>query len=160
MTRKLVIFAAVLFNGLVAGAAFAIWIDYNPSGMSPSFYTQKMQHAIQVFTIPLPTVVLLAVLFTILSTVLARHNRSELLLLGVASICIIAVAVITALGNIPINNQIKTWNVSSPPLNWSDLAQRWWHFQTGRTLAAIGGLCFSTIAGFSGRGRYKQLARD
>src|SRR5437660_4797082 len=108
--------------------------------MSPAFYTEKMQHAIQVFTVPLPTVVILGVLFTIVSTVIARRDRPEFYLLIGATVCIIAVALITAFGNIPINNQIKMWKVSSPPSNWENLADRWWWFQTLRTIAAIGGL--------------------
>ena len=56
--RKFVLFAALLFVALVAGAAFAIWFDYSPKGMSAAFYTEKMQHAIRIFTIPLPTVVI------------------------------------------------------------------------------------------------------
>ena len=123
MVRTLVLFGALFFVALVAGAAFAIWIDYDPTGMSPAFYTEKMQHAIRVFTVPLPTVVMLGVLFTIGSTVLARRERPDLYLLIAASICIVAVALITAFGNIPINNQIRMWNVSAPPPNWRDLAQ-------------------------------------
>ena len=77
MARKLVLFGALFFVALVAGAAFAIWIDYNPTGMSPAFYTEKMQHAIRVYTVPLPTVVILGVLFTVVSTVIARRERPE-----------------------------------------------------------------------------------
>ena|SRR2546429_5317450 len=117
MLQKFVLFAALLFVALVAGAAFAIWFDYNPAGMSPAFYTEKMQHAIRVFTIPLPTVVMSGVFFTIVSTFLARRERPHFYLLIAASVCIIAVALITASGNIPINNQIKTWSISSPPPN-------------------------------------------
>ena len=156
MARKLIFFGALFFVALVAGAAFAIWIDYNPAGMSPAFYTEKMKHAIRVFTVPLPTIVILGVLFTIVSTVLARRERPEFYLLIVASVCVIAVALITALGNIPINNQIKMWNVSSPPSNWGDLAQRWWWFQTVRTVAALGGLSLLIIAALGRRG----LSRD
>ena len=140
MVRKLISFGSLFFVALVAGAAFAIWIDYNPTGMSPAFYAEKMQHAIRVFTVPLPTVVILGVLFTIISTILARRDRPGFYLLIAASVCIIAVALITAFGNIPINNQIKMWNVGSPPSNWGNLADRWWWFQTFRTIAAIGGL--------------------
>jgi uncharacterized membrane protein len=57
----------------------------------------------------------------------------------------VAVALITALGNIPINNQIKMWNINSPPPNWAELAQKWSSFQTLRTLAAIGALTFLTV---------------
>jgi uncharacterized membrane protein len=145
MIRRIVLFAAVFFVALVAGAAFAIWIDYNPAGMSSAFYTEKMQHAIRVFTVPLPTVVILGVFFTLVSTFLARHERLDFYLLIAASLCIIAVALITALGNIPINNQIKMWSIDSPPPNWAELAQKWWSFQTVRTIAAIGGLSFLTI---------------
>src|SRR5687767_11924376 len=109
VARRIALFAALFFVALVAGAAFAIWIDYNPAGMSPIFYAEKMQHAIRVFTIPLPTVVVLGVLFTITSTFLARRDRRDFYLLIAASVCIIAVALITAFGNIPINNQIMTW---------------------------------------------------
>jgi uncharacterized membrane protein len=156
MTRKLVPFGALFFVALVAGAAFAIWIDYNPAGMSPAFYTEKMQHAIRVFTVPLPTVVILGVLFTIVSTVLARRERPQFYLLIAASICIVAVALITAFGNIPINNQIRMWNPSYPPSNWQELAQRWWWFQTVRTIAAIGGLSLLIIAAQTRRGLSRE----
>jgi uncharacterized membrane protein len=156
MVRKLVLFGALFFVALVAGAAFAIWIDYNPAGMSPAFYTETMQHAIRVFTVPLPTVVILGVFFTIASTVLARRESPEFYLLIVASVCIVAVALITAFGNIPINNQIKTWSITSPPSNWGELAQQWWRFQTVRTIAAIGGLSFLIIAALARRGPSRE----
>jgi uncharacterized membrane protein len=151
MARKLLLFGALFFVALVAGAAFAIWIDYNPAGMSPAFYAEKMQHAIRVFTVPLPTVVILGVLFTIVSTILARRERPEFYLLIGASVCFIAVALITVFGNIPINNQIRMWNVSSPPSNWGNLAQKWWKFQTVRTIVAIGGLSLLIIAALARR---------
>lgn len=146
MTRKFVLFAALFFVALVAGAAFAIWIDYNPTGMSPAFYVEKMQHAIRVFTIPLPAVVVLGVAFTVVSTFFARRDRPDFYLLLAASLCIIAVALITVLGNIPINNQIKTWSINSPPSNWSELSVRWWHFQIVRTISAVGGLSLLILA--------------
>ena len=149
--RKLVLFAAVLFVALVAGAAFAIWFDYNPKGMSPAFYTEKMQHAIRIFTIPLPTVVILGVLFTGTSAFLARSERPSFYLLIVASVCIIAVALITRFGNIPINNQILTWSINSPPSNWAEFAQTWWQLQTLRTALAIGALAFLISAALAHR---------
>jgi uncharacterized membrane protein len=140
--RKFVVFAALFFVALVAGAAFAIWFDYNPSGMSATFYTEKMQHAIRVFTMPLPIIVILGALFTIAAAFLARFERPNFYLLIAASVCMIAVALITRFGNIPINNQIVAWSINSPPSNWADLAQKWWQLQTVRTVLAMGGLSF------------------
>ena len=146
MIRKFVLFAALFFVALVAGAAFAIWFDYNPNGMSAAFYTEKMQHAIRVFTTPLPTVVILGVLFSIIAAFLARSERPNFYLLIAASICMVAVALITRFGNIPINNQIVAWSINSPPSNWQDLANKWWQLQTVRTLVAMGSLGFLILA--------------
>ncbi len=140
MARGIALFGALFFMGVTAGVAFAVWIDYRPDGMSPSFYTEKMQHAIRVFTLPLPAVVILTVGFNLLSTFLARHERPAIYLLALASVCAVAVALITALGNIPINNQIMKWNVASAPANWAELARQWWRFQTARTIFALAGL--------------------
>ena len=105
MTRGIVLFTALFFTALVAGGAFVIWIDYNPTGMSATFYVEKMQHAIRAFTTPLPTIVILSVLSTAASAFLARRERPGFYLPVAASLCTLAVALITAFGNIPINNQ-------------------------------------------------------
>lgn len=146
MARRSVLFAALFFVALTSGAAFAIWLDYNPAGMSAAFYTEKMQHAIRVFTVPLPTVVILGVFFTIVSTFLARRDRMSFYLLIPASICVIAVALITAFGNIPINNQIMRWSINSPPSIWAELGEKWWRFQTVRTILAMAGLSFLILS--------------
>ena len=146
MTRSIVLFAALLFTALVAGGAFVIWIEYNPTGMSASFYTEIMQHAIRVFTAPLPTVVMLSVLFTAASAFICRRERPAFYLLFLAGACMVAVALITAFGNVPINNQIKTWSISSPPAAWVDLSAEWWRFQSARTVAAICGLSLLILA--------------
>jgi uncharacterized membrane protein len=155
MTRTFALFLALFFVALVAGAAFAIWFDYNPNGMSAAFYTEKMQHAIRVFTVPLPIVVLLGVLFTIAAAFFCRSERPNFYLLVAASICIVAVALITRFGNIPINNRILTWSISSPPSNWAEFAAKWWQLQTVRALAAIGALIFLITAALTRRDTFR-----
>jgi uncharacterized membrane protein len=91
-------------------------------------------------------IVILGVFFTIVATILARRDRPDFYVLIAASVCIIAVAFITAFGNVPINNQIKTWSITSPPSNWSELSNRWWQFQTLRTISAMGGLSLLILA--------------
>ena len=89
MTRGIVLFTALFFTALVAGGAFVIWIDYNPTGMSATFYVEKMQHAIRVFTAPLPTIVILSVLSTAASAFLARHETPWFLPAGCGeSLCL------------------------------------------------------------------------
>jgi hypothetical protein len=146
MARKIVIFLTLFFLALTSGAAFVIWLDFNPSGLSPTFYSEKWQHAVRVFTIPLNTVAILSVLFTIALTFLARRDRSSLYLLVAASVCVIAATLITFFGNVPIINQIKTWSVNSPPSNWMEVAAKWQRFQTVRTLLQTAALALVILS--------------
>ncbi len=153
MARSVVLFFALLFTALVAGGAFAIWIEYNPSGMSAASYVNGMQHAIRVFTVPLPTTVILSLLFCAASTYLARRERPGFYLLGVATGAVLAVALITVFGNIPINNQIKTWSIVAPPASWMELSAQWWRLQTVRTIAAVCGMALLIVAVLARRSR-------
>ena len=146
MARSVVLFFALLFTALVAGGAFVIWIEYNPSGMSAASYVAGMQHAIRVFTVPLPTTVILSVLSCAVSAFLARRERTGFYLLVAATGAVLAVALITIFGNIPLNNQIKTWSISAPPPRWVELSAQWWQFQTVRTIAAVGGMALLIVA--------------
>jgi anthrone oxygenase-like protein len=148
MMRSVLLFLALFFVALTSGAAFAIYLETNPSGVSSIFYAEKMQHAIRVFTVPLNTVAILGVLFTIASTLLARRDRLSFYLLIAASICLIAGTLITLFGNVPIINQIMTWSSTSPPSNWIELGEKWSRFQTVRTIlqtAALALVILSTL---------------
>jgi uncharacterized membrane protein len=146
IVRRIVLFLALFFVALTSGAAFAIWLDTNPSGMSSAFYAEKMQHAIRVFMVPLNAVAILGVLFTIASTFLARRDRSSFYLLIAASICLIAATLITTFGNVPIINQIKAWNINSPPPNWIEVGDKWSRFQTVRTILQTAALAFVIVS--------------
>jgi uncharacterized membrane protein len=146
MVRKIVLFLALFFVAITSGAAFAIWLDTNPSGVSPTFYAEKMQHAIRVFTVPANTVAILGVLFTIASTFLSRRDRFTFYLLIAASIFLIAGSLITAFGNVPIINQIMTWSINSPPLNWMEVGEKWSQYQAVRTILQAAALAFVIVS--------------
>src|SRR5579859_7020302 len=75
MARQLVLFGSLLFVGLTAGAAFVVWFIYNPDGMSSAFYIETMQHSIRRLTIPLPTIVVLGLLFSAGAFLQSRYYR-------------------------------------------------------------------------------------
>jgi uncharacterized membrane protein len=145
MARRIVLFGALFFVALTSGAAFVVYLAYNPASMSPAFYVETMQHAIRVL-IPLAVVLNLGLFFTIVSAVLARRDRRSFYLLIAASICIIAAVLVTIFGNWPINNQIITWGINSPPPNWTELRDEWWRFHVARVATHIAGLSFLIMA--------------
>lgn len=146
MARKIIIFGSLLFVGLTAGPAYVVWFVYNPDGMSPAVYIENMQHAIRVLTIPLPTIVVLGLIFTLIASFQARNDPGVFYLLATASCCVLTVGLVTRFGNIPINNQILTWNIDSPPADWLKVAQEWWHFQTVRVVLQIAAFSLVSLA--------------
>jgi len=146
MGRQVILFGSLLFVGLTAGAAYVVWFVYRPGGMSSAVYVENMQHAIRVLTIPLPTIVVLGLLFTAVASFQARNDRAVFSLLVTACLCVLAVGLITRFGNIPINNQIRTWDVGSPPADWLTVANQWWRFQTARLILQMAALCLVSWA--------------
>lgn len=155
MARTIVLFASLLFVALASGGAFVVYLAYDPSGMSAAFYVETMQHAIRVL-LPLAVVLNLGLFFTIVSAVLARRDRLSFYLSMAASICIIASFLLTVFGNWPINNQIITWSINSPPSNWTELRDAWWRFHVARTVMGIGGLSFIILAALFRRNTSRQ----
>jgi hypothetical protein len=140
------LFGSLLFVGLTAGAAYVIWFVYSPGGISSALYVENMQHAIRTLTIPLPTIVVLGLLFTAIASFQARNDRVVFSLLVIACLCVLAVGLITRFGNIPINNLMLTWNIDSPPADWLTVANQWWQFQTARLILQTAALCLISWA--------------
>ncbi len=137
MVRKIVLFAALLAAGLIAGGQYVVFWDYHPDGMTAAFYTQKMQHAIRVIGMPLFAVQISTALLSIALAIMARRERPNSYLLIAAAVCAVVAVTHTALGNIPLLNQIATWNISSPPHDWNTIAIKWWWIHTSRLIFQI-----------------------
>lgn len=54
-----------------------------------------------------------------------------------ASALVIASFLVTRLGNVPINQQIKRWAVGTPPDDYADILRRWELFHVTRTGCAL-----------------------
>jgi uncharacterized membrane protein len=59
------------------------------------------------------------------------------LLAAGAGALILTSFLVTRLGNVPINQQIKVWAVTSPPADHAAILQRWEMFNNIRTAAAL-----------------------
>jgi hypothetical protein len=147
MSRKFILFAALLFAGLIAGGQYVVLWDYHPGQMSAGFYTEKMQHAIGHIGSPLFSVQIIAAIFTIISAIIFR-NTSIFYFLTIASVCCVTGVLLTFFGAIPILNEIGTWNTSSPPANWHDAAQNWWYIHTVRFLIQLGAFLLLLASAF------------
>jgi uncharacterized membrane protein len=140
---------AVVCAGLLAGiylhdrAAAAA-----RAGLSASSFVQYQQTVHLTFVRMMPALMLGAVLAGLAWLILVRsHRRSpEFWLLAAALSGIILIAVMTRLVNVPLNDQLMTWNASSPPANLRELWAPWERVDTIRTIVAICAFIMEVLA--------------
>lgn len=131
--------ASLLFTGLIAGTFF-----YGTYCVLPAFYqvstethlhfrTALMNHNKTVVM----ALVILALLVTAFYCVIVRKIKIvRTLCLGALFLTIVSL-LITRLGSVPINMQIKTWIPSSPPGDWLKILETWNFYNLIRTIASL-----------------------
>jgi uncharacterized membrane protein len=81
--------------------------------------------------------VFIATLTTIVSAFLQRKNKPVFISLLIAAVFFIGCILITRFGNLPIQNQMLTWNANSLPNDWTILRDKWWSFHIMRTITEL-----------------------
>lgn len=148
-------FVAVLATGLVAGvylgdrmgASFA-----RPFLPPSSFVTfQQVQHLH--FVTMMPILIGLALLSSAawLTAIRSRIGSREFLFLALGILAFLGVTLITRIVNVPINEQLMTWNPASPPEGVMEIWARWERTHTIRTGLAGLGFVFELLAFGSSR---------
>jgi uncharacterized membrane protein len=67
-----------------------------------------------------------------------RQKRTDLNLAILASVLSLATFGITRFGNVPINQEIRTWLTKGVSSDWAARLQVWDNYHTLRTITAIG----------------------
>ena len=154
MIRKIIHFLAVCAAGLITGGQYVVSFDYRASGVSASFYTEKMQYAIHHIGTPLFAMLITATVLSFAAAIANRLDKRTSFLLAGAGVCFLAGGLITAFGNIPLLDMIDTWNVASPPANWQSIADRWYVFHSVRFGFDLIGLLLSVLSTFTARNSF------
>jgi len=140
---------AVVCTGLLAGIYLGhrAGAHYALQRISASSFVQFQQVVHIHFAKFMPPLVLTGLASTIIWLVLVRSlwATTEFWLVA-ASLCgIIAIAAMTRIVNIPLNNELMTWNVGSPPGNFREIWMPWDRVNTIRTVVATGVVILQSI---------------
>ncbi|MGK5554632.1 anthrone oxygenase family protein [Actinomadura kijaniata] len=137
MKTRLLAGLALLSTGLLAGAFgygatnVATTFDAVPLDVRLTFHSALMQMNGPV----MQTAMALAVLSSLVLAVLARGTSR--LLAGAACGLAVVSFLVTRFGNVPINQKIKMWAVTTPPPDHAEILQRWENFNIVRTVTAL-----------------------
>ena len=151
LLKNVVHFAAIVAAGIITGGQYVVSFDYSTVGMTASFYTEKMQYAIHHIGTPLFGMLIAATVLNLFAAFLYRHDRRTCYILAGAGLCFLVGGLITKFGNIPLLDEIDTWNVNSPPGNWLEIAERWYLFHTVRIGIDGVGLFLAVLSSFTRR---------
>jgi uncharacterized membrane protein len=143
-------FLAVFSTGLVAGIYLGdrMGASFARPELSPSSFVkfQQIQHVH--FLKMMPVLLGIAILssMALLARIRSRVGSPEFVFVALGTLACISVIVVTRTVNVPINNQLMTWDASSPPAGVMEIWARWERMHSVRTFLAILGFGFELVA--------------
>ncbi len=141
---------AVVCIGLTAGIYFGYRAGafYAVQRLSASSFLQFQQVLHVHFAKFMPPLVLAALVAALTWLWMVRSGSApvEFWLIAISALEIVAVAVMTRAVNVPLNNQLMTWKIESPPDNLREIWAPWDRVNTIRTLLAAAALILEALA--------------
>jgi len=136
-------FSGLFLTALVVGTTFGIWLGYNPSGFSYPTYVEQQQHAITALNTIMPILGGICIMLNSVLAALTTGDKFASYIIIAAVILLVATALITNLGNQPINAIVMTWNPQVSTDNWMELRDSWWKWHILRT--STGSIAFAML---------------
>jgi uncharacterized membrane protein len=149
MKLKVIQFIALFLLLLVTGV---FWGNYFSLSRSfEVFSAVELIHLaktlVQNLAVPMRIISPACIVFMFLSAWLYPQKKSKEFYFSLAAIVLIIMALlITVLIEVPINNQIVSWTAYTVPADWEAIRNRWQFFNIVRTIAALAGFGFFTVA--------------
>jgi len=128
MKLKLISFVALFLLMLVTGIFWGTWFTLTRSigTFSVADFIHIGKTIISNVAWPMRILMPACILFITFSAWLCPQRKSLTFYLSVAACFLIVIAsLITLLVEVPIDNQIKTWNPSTVPATWQIIRGRW-----------------------------------
>jgi uncharacterized membrane protein len=143
-------FVALFSTGLLAGIFLGdrMGASFARPALSPSSFVQFQQilhtHVVKVMPILMGIAILDSVAWLVL--IRSRMGSATFVFLALGTLAFISVLMLTRTVNVPINDQLMTWSVSSPPAGVFEIWARWEQVHTVRTFIAVLGFAFELLA--------------
>lgn len=149
--RFLQLLTAGLYTGVFLSDRIGV-TPVRPQLPASSFVLFQQQLHVR-FAILMPILLFSSLLTGLISLVLLRRElrTKTFLFTAVATLSTLIIIVLTRLVNIPINEALMTWQVSSPPPNVMELWAPWEKIHTIRTIISLVGFSSLLLAALGRR---------
>ena len=143
-------FVALVLTALSMGVHFGTWLTEAPirETRSGPLFTEVTQGRHRVAARIMPILGNAAILSVAVCAILVRAVPWAFVLTLMALVLLIGDMTVTLTGNVPINKQVQSWNITAPPPEWANFRDRWEKFHTIRTVLVVSGfaLLASSVA--------------
>lgn len=141
MLLNIIRFVQLFTTGLLAGLLFGDRIGVTPirRKLPAASFVLFQQELHLTFGMVMPVLLGVGLLSGLISLLLLRRERKTVLFTftAVATLCVLAVIVMTRLVNVPINEALMTWSTTAPPENVMQLWAPWEKIHTIRTVVSL-----------------------
>jgi uncharacterized membrane protein len=141
---------AVVSAGLLAGIFLGhrTGLHYVLPELSPSSFVQLAQIMAAHNARFMPSLAFTALASSVLWLAMIRSQwrTAEVWLVATSACAIVAIVAVSRAVNLPLNKQVMTWSVASPPPNLQQLWAPWERVHTLRTGLATGALVLEAMA--------------
>jgi uncharacterized membrane protein len=155
MFVKLAQFVGIMLYVLVAGVMWGTWLSLGRTmtRYDAATFLSDGQHMISNLATVMAVLMISAALVGVLVVVLLFRGRSTLAgwLALSGLLLLVAVIVVTLSVEVPIDNKIKTWTVTTLPSDWQDIRARWAAFHTLRTFLSLAAVAAAVGAALTAR---------
>jgi len=141
-------FSTTILFALVMGVFWGTWFSLSRS--IETFRAQTFldigQTAIRNLAVPMAILMPVALLSSLVMTALSWKRSTGFALSLAGLVLMISALVITLAIEVPIDNQIKVWTVTTLPSDWQALRDRWEFYHGLRTFVSIAALALVTAS--------------
>ena len=139
----------LFLTGLIAGILVSFWmVEQGLRGLAGPLYTAVHQPVNRVFGPVMPPLMTLAIFsgLAILALILRAYKTQVFTLTAIGTLCSFVVAMSSLLVNVPINQEVLSWSLAAPPVDWVELRDRWWVWHNVRTILSVVGFSCQILA--------------
>lgn len=150
MTSVVVGAVTILSAGLVSGILLGDFVGVSAVRPSlPASCFVQVQQGIHVRFVPMMPLLMATVIVAggVSAFLSRRSSRAASVLFLLGSVAFAAVFVLTRMVNVPINDQLMTWQIANPPEDYWRIWQSWERAHSVRTILAVLAFCGVSIAG-------------
>ena len=134
----------IMLAALVMGVFWGTWFTLTRSieNFPPDSFLLIGKTIIKNVAVPMRILLPLTLLCMVILCLYFRKNTAQLYWNIGALILMIVTLLITVMIEVPIDNQIKTWNPETIPADWQSTRDYWESFHTARTFISLVGTAF------------------